>query len=133
MPVVVVTSVQCSREGVAFAGVIAADVPPLAPVASPRVVASGGELESEQATTTTRLAIHARFARATHRRCGTEQVIAAHLDRLFPGMDVAETFAFRVTRNFDIASLTHTLALTIVTRLGDREAEERPLDFAPMN
>lgn len=38
-----------------------------------------------------------------------------------------------VTRNFDIASLTHTLTLTIVTRLGDREAEERPLDFAPMN
>jgi polyphosphate kinase len=31
-----------------------------------------------------------------------EQVIAAHLDRLFPGMDVAETFAFRVTRNADL-------------------------------
>ncbi|MGN6694806.1 MAG: polyphosphate kinase 1, partial [Aquihabitans sp.] len=31
-----------------------------------------------------------------------EQVIAAHLDRLFPGMDVIETFAFRVTRNADL-------------------------------
>ncbi|MFN8018175.1 MAG: RNA degradosome polyphosphate kinase [Acidimicrobiales bacterium] len=31
-----------------------------------------------------------------------EQVIAAHLDRLFPGMDVVETFAFRVTRNADL-------------------------------
>jgi polyphosphate kinase len=31
-----------------------------------------------------------------------EQVIAAHLDRLFPGMDVTETFAFRVTRNADL-------------------------------
>ena len=31
-----------------------------------------------------------------------EQVIAAHLDRLFPGMDVTGTFAFRVTRNADL-------------------------------
>jgi polyphosphate kinase len=31
-----------------------------------------------------------------------EQVIAAHLDRLFPGMEVVETFAFRVTRNADL-------------------------------
>ncbi|MCB1030247.1 MAG: RNA degradosome polyphosphate kinase [Acidimicrobiales bacterium] len=31
-----------------------------------------------------------------------EQVIAAHLDRLFPGMDVMDTFAFRVTRNADL-------------------------------
>jgi polyphosphate kinase len=31
-----------------------------------------------------------------------EQVIAAHLDRLFPGMDVEETSAFRVTRNADL-------------------------------
>ena len=31
-----------------------------------------------------------------------EQVIAAHLDRLFPGMEIAETFAFRVTRNADL-------------------------------
>ncbi|MEZ5183436.1 MAG: RNA degradosome polyphosphate kinase [Acidimicrobiales bacterium] len=31
-----------------------------------------------------------------------EQVIAAHLDRLFPGMEVAGTFAFRVTRNADL-------------------------------
>lgn len=31
-----------------------------------------------------------------------EQVIAAHLDRLFPGMEVLENFAFRVTRNADL-------------------------------
>ncbi|MCU1352974.1 MAG: ppk [Acidimicrobiales bacterium] len=31
-----------------------------------------------------------------------ERVIAAHLDRLFPGMDVVDTFAFRVTRNADL-------------------------------
>lgn len=31
-----------------------------------------------------------------------EQVIAAHLDRLFPGMDVVGTTAFRVTRNADL-------------------------------
>ncbi len=31
-----------------------------------------------------------------------EQVIGAHLARLFPGMDVVETFAFRVTRNADL-------------------------------
>jgi polyphosphate kinase len=32
-----------------------------------------------------------------------EQVIAAHLDRLFPGHDVVEGFAFRVTRSADFA------------------------------
>ncbi|MDQ3358793.1 MAG: polyphosphate kinase, partial [Actinomycetota bacterium] len=31
-----------------------------------------------------------------------EQVIAAHLDQLFPGMEVHETFTFRVTRNEDL-------------------------------
>jgi polyphosphate kinase len=31
-----------------------------------------------------------------------EQVIAAHLDQLFPGMDVEGHFAFRVTRNADL-------------------------------
>jgi polyphosphate kinase len=31
-----------------------------------------------------------------------EQIIAAHLDQLFPGMDVQETFTFRVTRNEDL-------------------------------
>ena len=31
-----------------------------------------------------------------------EQVIAAHLDQLFPGMVVEEHFAFRVTRNADL-------------------------------
>jgi len=31
-----------------------------------------------------------------------EQVIAAHLDQLFPGMTVQETFTFRVTRNEDV-------------------------------
>ena len=31
-----------------------------------------------------------------------EQVIASHLGRLFPGMDVVDTFAFRVTRNADL-------------------------------
>ena len=31
-----------------------------------------------------------------------EQVIASHLDRLFHGMEVVETFAFRVTRNADL-------------------------------
>jgi len=31
-----------------------------------------------------------------------EQVIAAHLDELFPGMDIAEHSAFRVTRNADL-------------------------------
>ena len=31
-----------------------------------------------------------------------EQVIAAHLDQLFPGMDVEEHVAFRVTRNADL-------------------------------
>ena len=31
-----------------------------------------------------------------------EQVIAAHLDQLFPGMEVETTVAFRVTRNADL-------------------------------
>lgn len=31
-----------------------------------------------------------------------EQVIAAHVDTLFPGMEVAETYPFRVTRNADM-------------------------------
>ena len=31
-----------------------------------------------------------------------EEVIAAHLDMLFPGMEVHETFTFRVTRNEDL-------------------------------
>ncbi len=31
-----------------------------------------------------------------------EQVIAAHLDQLFPGMDVLDSVAFRVTRNADL-------------------------------
>ncbi len=31
-----------------------------------------------------------------------EQVIAAHLDQLFPGMEVVDHFAFRVTRNADL-------------------------------
>jgi polyphosphate kinase len=30
-----------------------------------------------------------------------EQVIAAHLDRLFPGLEVVEHHVFRVTRNAD--------------------------------
>ena len=32
-----------------------------------------------------------------------EQVIAAHLDVLFPGMEVVSSWAFRVTRNADLA------------------------------
>jgi polyphosphate kinase len=32
-----------------------------------------------------------------------EQVIAAHLETLFPGMSIGEHFAFRVTRNADLA------------------------------
>jgi polyphosphate kinase len=32
-----------------------------------------------------------------------EQVIAAHLDRLFPAMEIAEHHAFRVTRNADLS------------------------------
>jgi len=31
-----------------------------------------------------------------------EQVIAAHVDALFPGMQVVETYAFRITRNADM-------------------------------
>jgi len=31
-----------------------------------------------------------------------EDIIAAHLDQLFPGMDVSEHFTFRVTRNEDV-------------------------------
>ena len=31
-----------------------------------------------------------------------EDIIAAHLDQLFPGMQVSEHFTFRVTRNEDL-------------------------------
>ncbi|MFV0463316.1 MAG: RNA degradosome polyphosphate kinase [Nostocoides sp.] len=31
-----------------------------------------------------------------------EDIIAAHLDQLFPGMDIVESFTFRVTRNEDV-------------------------------
>ena len=31
-----------------------------------------------------------------------EDVIAAHLDQLFPGMEVLEHYTFRVTRNEDL-------------------------------
>ncbi len=34
--------------------------------------------------------------------CPLEQVIAAHLDELFPGMDTVDSVAFRVTRNADL-------------------------------
>ena len=40
-----------------------------------------------------------------HTPCGSsplEDVIAAHLDQLFPGMEVQEHFTFRVTRNEDL-------------------------------
>ncbi|HYJ68278.1 MAG TPA: RNA degradosome polyphosphate kinase [Nocardioidaceae bacterium] len=39
---------------------------------------------------------------AEHRFVPIEDVIAAHLDRLFPGMDVLAHHAFRVTRNEDL-------------------------------
>ena len=49
-----------------------------------------------------------------HVRCGNkavplEQLIAANLDRLFPGVDVMEHTVFRVTRNADISVDAETL------------------------
>ena len=41
-------------------------------------------------------------ASAQHRFVPLEDVIAAHLDELFAGMDVLEHHAFRVTRNQDL-------------------------------
>ena len=38
-----------------------------------------------------------------HRFVPIEQVVAAHLPTLFPGMEITETVAFRVTRNADLA------------------------------
>ena len=38
-----------------------------------------------------------------HRFVPVEQVVAAHLPTLFPGMQITETVAFRVTRNADLA------------------------------
>ena len=38
-----------------------------------------------------------------HRFVPVEQVVAAHLPTLFPGMEITETVAFRVTRNADLA------------------------------
>lgn len=38
-----------------------------------------------------------------HRYIPLEQVVAAHLDELFPGMDIIEHHAFRVTRNADLS------------------------------
>jgi len=45
-----------------------------------------------------------RFVTAAESGClvPLEDVIAAHLDRLFPGMDIVEHHAFRVTRNADL-------------------------------
>jgi len=45
-----------------------------------------------------------RFVAAAERSClvPLEDLIAAHLDRLFPGMDIVEHHAFRVTRNADL-------------------------------
>lgn len=39
----------------------------------------------------------------TDRFVPIEEVIAAHLDQLFPGMEVQEHYAFRVTRNADLS------------------------------
>ncbi|WP_256842870.1 RNA degradosome polyphosphate kinase [Ornithinimicrobium cryptoxanthini] len=73
---VILISPQTGREH--FARV---KVPPLLP----RFI----ELPSEDGLYTTRLVL-------------LEEVIAAHLDVLFPGMEVHETFTFRVTRNEDL-------------------------------
>ncbi len=45
-----------------------------------------------------------RFLKApgAHRYVAIEDVVFAHVDQLFPGMEVTETFAFRVTRNADL-------------------------------
>jgi polyphosphate kinase len=52
-----------------------------------------------------------------------EQVIAAHLDRLFPGLEVLEHYAFRVTRNADFEveeDEADDLMLAIVSELNRR-------------
>jgi polyphosphate kinase len=38
----------------------------------------------------------------THRYVSLESVIAAHLDQLFPGLEIVESHVFRVTRNADL-------------------------------
>ena len=55
-----------------------------------------------------RLKVPATFGRflqlpGEHRFVPVEQVVAAHLPTLFPGMEITETVAFRVTRNADLA------------------------------
>ena len=55
-----------------------------------------------------RLKVPATFGRflrlpEEHRFVPVEQVVAAHLPTLFPGMEITETVAFRVTRNADLA------------------------------
>ena len=55
-----------------------------------------------------RLKVPATFGRFLHlpdehRFVPIEQVVAAHLPTLFPGMEITETVAFRVTRNADLA------------------------------
>ena len=55
-----------------------------------------------------RLKVPATFGRFVrlpdeHRFVPIEQVVAAHLPTLFPGMQITETVAFRVTRNADLA------------------------------
>ena len=55
-----------------------------------------------------RLKVPATFGRFVrlpdeHRFVPIEQVVAAHLPTLFPGMEITETVAFRVTRNADLA------------------------------
>ena len=60
---------------------------------------------------------------ATHEFLPLEQLIAAHLDDLFPGMEILGCYPFRVTRDMDIAILeeeAHDL-LSIV----DREIRRR--------
>ncbi|MCC5698712.1 hypothetical protein LH612_36815, partial [Klebsiella pneumoniae] len=55
------------------------------PANVPRLIRLEDERESEQATF-----------------LPLEELIAAHLDRLFPGMQVTEHHVFRVTRNADL-------------------------------
>ena len=55
-----------------------------------------------------RLKVPATFGRflrlpGEHRFVPIEQVVAAHLPTLFPGMEITESVAFRVTRNADLA------------------------------
>ena len=57
-----------------------------------------------------------------------EQVIAAHLDRLFGGLEIAERFAFRVTRSADLALEEEEAndlleAMELVLRFRQRGAE----------